>query len=241
MPYSEAYAKGAFQRHPGCGCELIYKVGKRTQRQSDWTRNKWEDVSPYERIAESASQEGGMVTIPPFMEGNFEDCHPLSITDEERDVFKRIHEEVAKRGCEYGEIITSGGNIPCESNKESSVLMRTDNIDEYGLKLYHGHTNDTPPSEKDLFRFVSDEKVDEIGVLTRNGDIFTVTLGDGYIPSEAEFQRVATDAATFARRYVVDNYDLSKLSEKEVEYLFIRTKNIEIIQQLGWRIEGGKI
>ena len=45
MPYSEAYGKGAFQRHPGCGCELIYKTGKSVQRQSDWRHNKWEDVS----------------------------------------------------------------------------------------------------------------------------------------------------------------------------------------------------
>lgn len=44
MPYSEAYEKGVFQRHPGCGCELIYKVGKRTQRQSDWRFNEWEDI-----------------------------------------------------------------------------------------------------------------------------------------------------------------------------------------------------
>lgn len=45
MPYNEAYDKGAFERHPGCGCEILYMVGKRTQRQSDWTHNEWEDVS----------------------------------------------------------------------------------------------------------------------------------------------------------------------------------------------------
>ena len=45
MPYSEAYEKGAFERHPGCGCELLYKVNKRVQRQIDWTSNKWEDVT----------------------------------------------------------------------------------------------------------------------------------------------------------------------------------------------------
>ena len=46
MPLSEAYAKGTFERHPGCGCEVLYVVGKRVQRQSDWTRNEWEDVNP---------------------------------------------------------------------------------------------------------------------------------------------------------------------------------------------------
>jgi len=45
MSYREAYDKGAFERHPGCGCELIYKTSKRVQRQSEWQHNKWEDVS----------------------------------------------------------------------------------------------------------------------------------------------------------------------------------------------------
>lgn len=44
MPYSEAYAIGAFERHPGCCCELIYKVGKRVERQSDWTVNEWTPI-----------------------------------------------------------------------------------------------------------------------------------------------------------------------------------------------------
>lgn len=41
MTLSEAYAKGAFERHPGCGCELLYTTYKGTQRQTDWTTNTW--------------------------------------------------------------------------------------------------------------------------------------------------------------------------------------------------------
>ena len=55
MSYAEAYEKGAFQRHPGCGCELLYSVGKRTQRQADWTKNKWEIVAD-NRILEKRQQ-----------------------------------------------------------------------------------------------------------------------------------------------------------------------------------------
>lgn len=50
MTYQEAYDKGAFQRHPGCGCEILYSVGKRTQRQSNWENNEWEDVQSYDTI-----------------------------------------------------------------------------------------------------------------------------------------------------------------------------------------------
>lgn len=46
MPYSEAYAKGAFQRHPGCHCELFYKPKRGGwQRQADWTGNQWENAT----------------------------------------------------------------------------------------------------------------------------------------------------------------------------------------------------
>ena len=51
MTYQEAYDKGAFQRHPGCGCELYYKTGKRVQRQTDWTKNKWTDETDSKQIA----------------------------------------------------------------------------------------------------------------------------------------------------------------------------------------------
>ena len=41
MPLNEAYAKGAFERHPGCGCELLYITRRGTERQTDWTTNTW--------------------------------------------------------------------------------------------------------------------------------------------------------------------------------------------------------
>lgn len=43
MSYSEAIAKGAFARHPGCGCEIYYKTGKRILRQANWEKNSWDD------------------------------------------------------------------------------------------------------------------------------------------------------------------------------------------------------
>lgn len=44
MPLSEAYAKGSFERHPGCGCELLYTTQKGTQRQTDWRTNTWTQI-----------------------------------------------------------------------------------------------------------------------------------------------------------------------------------------------------
>ena len=44
MPYREAKDKGAFERHPGCGCEIDYITEKGIQRQTDWKTNTWTDV-----------------------------------------------------------------------------------------------------------------------------------------------------------------------------------------------------
>lgn len=194
-----------------------------------------------DNVLKMAAQEGKKATIPSFMEGDFDDCHPLTISEEDRNTFSRIHEKVMESGYEYGEIITPSRVVPCESDLSGLVQMKTDGIDEYGLKLYHGHTNDTLPSEIDLFRLVWDEKVNEIGVVSRNKDVFRVYVGDGYIPTEEEYWNIVRKTGIEAERTVARNYDISTLTENELNYLYIRTKNIEIIHKLGWRVEGGKL
>lgn len=44
MSYQEAVSIGAFQRHPGCGCEIDYITEKGAQRQTDWMTNTWTHV-----------------------------------------------------------------------------------------------------------------------------------------------------------------------------------------------------
>ncbi len=249
--------KDVFARHANCNCTVSCKTSKGTW-QDAWSKKEYDsfresriareeeilykdEISPYQRVAKTAAQEGEIITIPPFMEGSFDDCHQLTISDEDRKTFQNIHDKVSKTGCEYGEIITSKGKIPCESADSGKVVMDTSSIDEYGLKLYHGHTNDTIPSQKDLSRFVYDEKVDTIGVITQNRDIFVVTVGDGYIPTESEYWKIANNARHYAETSVISKYNIGNLSEKQIEYLIIREKNIEIIRQFGWRIEGGKL
>ena len=94
VPYGEAYDKGAFQRHPGCGCELLYKTGKRVQRQNDWTRNQWEDVnSP--AIIKARQQEG--------IEKNFDPSEMESVIG--HYIQKRtaeLYEEAKNGGHDYG-------------------------------------------------------------------------------------------------------------------------------------------
>jgi len=42
--YADALANGVFERHPGCGCEIIYTRDGQSQRQTNWRNNEWSDV-----------------------------------------------------------------------------------------------------------------------------------------------------------------------------------------------------
>lgn len=43
--YAEAKEAGVFQRHVGCGCDIVYMTSRKIQRQTNWRNNQWEDIS----------------------------------------------------------------------------------------------------------------------------------------------------------------------------------------------------
>lgn len=51
VPYQEAYDRGMFERHPGCGCIITYKTKRGIFRQGkgDWEQNQWAEASDRER------------------------------------------------------------------------------------------------------------------------------------------------------------------------------------------------
>lgn len=60
VPLKEAYARGMFERHPGCGCIITYKTKRGIFRQGkgDWEHNQWAEESDREtqnRILHSMS------------------------------------------------------------------------------------------------------------------------------------------------------------------------------------------
>ncbi len=42
--YSDALNNGVFERHPGCGCVIIYHAEKGPQIQTNWQSNQWENI-----------------------------------------------------------------------------------------------------------------------------------------------------------------------------------------------------
>lgn len=66
VPYQEAYDRGMFERHPGCGCIITYKTKRGIFRQGkgDWEQNQWAEVSDRERerrinISSNGTEQNG--------------------------------------------------------------------------------------------------------------------------------------------------------------------------------------
>lgn len=59
VPYQEAYDRGMFERHPGCGCIITYKTKRGIFRQGkgDWEHNQWAEESDRKREKLISSDE----------------------------------------------------------------------------------------------------------------------------------------------------------------------------------------
>ncbi len=187
------------------------------------------------------AQENPGATIPKSMEGNFDDFEGLSLSDTERMSFAELHGKGQKTGFEHGQIITPSGKVfEFTSNDKNGVHMPLTGIEENGLKLYHNHTNDTPPSAEDFKKLIN-HQVDEVGVVTRNGDVFKISVGGGWVPSTSEFDDIVVRISNEANYQIIDQPEFSSWTLEERNYMAIREQAYRISREFEWKIEGGKL
>ena len=134
----------------------------------------------------------------------------------------------------------NNGKIPCTEVERGAVKMPISSVDEGGLRLYHSHTNDTPHSATDLKQLLN-EKVEEVGVVTRNGDGFTVSVGDGWIPTKEEFEDTVKRIADEVNRDLLDDSNFFELKIEERNYVAIREQTYRICREFKWELQGGSL
>ena len=81
VPYDEAYQRGMFERHPGCGCVITYKTKKGAFRQGrgDWGTNNWHTVrEKKEREKRIISNEAYTQNYKPVIRGKSAEFSLLS-------------------------------------------------------------------------------------------------------------------------------------------------------------------
>lgn len=116
MTLQEAYKKRSFERHPGCGCELLYTTAKGTQRQTDWRSNTWEIVQNRDTI--EARKEYGLTRV------NFKTAKmPPEEYARAKELWQRVDEldlPSAEKEYVYEEL---DNNLSVEE-KESAIVIR---------------------------------------------------------------------------------------------------------------------
>ena len=246
-----------YARHRECNCVVSTRTKKGTY-QDAWTKKEYKTyrenriareqelskdtiTSEQRKQLELALQDGGNAKIPEYLKGDYSDYLPLQISEEERKIFKKLKEMSDEDGFEHGAIIIKKGNVKYyNSNNANAVKMPTSEIDGTELKLYHSHTNDTPQSAADFLRLLED-KVDEVGVITRNGDAFIASVGNGWIPTEEEFEEIVKRISREVDNELIMSQNFFELTPQERNYVAIREQAYRICREFEWELHGGQL
>lgn len=194
----------------------------------------------FERKLDSMAQEDNDARVPAFIKGDYSDFEQLRLSRDEIEIIQELDALTEENNAEYGrviyndrvsEIFTSGSphhvNIPLEP-------------DAIEASVYHTHTNVTPPSRKD-FEWILKPQVGKFGVKTKNGDVFTVEVGDGWIPSIEEYNDIVDEIRIQAYNDIKTQYAGHNLGADEMFYLAEREQAYRISRYFGWTMRGGTI
>ena len=185
-------------------------------------------------------QEWGDVSPPKEYDGVFDDFAELNLSVDEKNAFKNLQSLSASSGYEYCIVIADGKvSKPITSESKNSVEFL---LDEYPgrVTLLHSHTNATPPSVRDL-RFLLNDKVEKIGSIGYNGDIYIAYNNYGTTPTTNEFDEITKKISDDVNVDLLNDPDFYNWSLPERNYMAIREQAYRIVRFFEWTMEGGRI
>ena len=188
-----------------------------------------------------ALQTEGEATKPKNLIGNYDDYEPLDLSLKEIEIIDGLHKRSLEKRYEYGKIIYNEGETEYLTNDlYDKVLLPVEQTDGTGLKVFHSHTNDTPPSSAD-FRPLTIDKVDKIGVISNNGDVWVVEIGNGYRPTLDELEETASRIKREVLIDIQNHPDYFDWTPEERCYMVTREKFYRIAREYEWKAMGGDI
>jgi hypothetical protein len=212
-----------------------YKVNGdkiRAQKRAAYARN---------RKTLLAAKEKANAKIPDFMKKDYSDFEPLNITDDERSSLIKLYNYTKNKNIEYACIVENGiPGEPFTSGEYDRVKIDLSDIETEHLKLYHSHTDDSPLSRKDFYKLVN-PKVDAIGNVTMNEDVFIVEIGNGYRPTEEELKEVIDRIEVEVENEIIwtDAFQNAKKSERQ--YMTTREVAYRIAREFKFTMRGGPL
>lgn len=246
--------RDVYHRHERCRCTVEYISGN-GKVQDVWSKkivkngNELKSGTPStgrisgtlrERAA-IAAQEGDAATIPAYLVNDFSDFQPLTISHEEKEILKTLHNLSINNNYEYAQIISENTQSEILSNNEfGRVRIPIDDATGDKLNVLHAHTNDTPLSAKDL-TFLLNNRVEKVEVITRNGDVFNAQIGTGEIPSTEDFDSFIQTLKREIDNDIIELPNFFELDIPERNYVACREQFFRTIRHFGWLAEGGTL
>jgi len=199
------------------------------------------------------SSSDGAIAIPDNYMDKFDDFDTLSLTDEEEVVVKELISRTRKTDHEHGAVMDSVAAVMDEtgyveyftSNEPNEVRipgyispMLDDESNSF--TVFHSHPNNTLFSTHDFYQLMRLGVV-KIGVVCKNGNVYTVQQGDDELPKVDEYEH---KAKVIGKAIEVDFNNLESylnLSIPEQTYVFIYEKAFRITREYKWLARGGKI
>lgn len=188
-----------------------------------------------------AAQEEKESKKPLSMVGNYDDYEKLELTEKEVDTLKNLNRLALENQVEYGKILYNEGETDdITSNLHGKVLLPVKQTEGTGLKVFHSHTNETPPSSADLIALTVD-KVDRIGIISINGDTWVAEINGGIRPTVEELIEVTQDIYEELENELYEYPEVKDMTPEEKNYMFIREKFFRITRHFKWKVMGGDI
>lgn len=251
-----------WKRHANCRCEVTFVPGD-GRGQDVWSKRWLGDSEPGKikrRISASAfsdentdfnanerlaivraNQEDGDMRKPSSLDGDYYDFKTLSLEPEAIKLCNELNELSKRSDFEYGKIVFPGADTNVfTDNKHSSIDFHLKGIDSKQIELFHSHTDDSLPSAADLRSFI-DERVQRIGVISINKDVWVVEIGQGLRPTAEEFDAAKKIAYEGALEAVKNDPNFIDWTYEERYYMLIREQSLRICNYFEWDYSGGSL
>ena len=146
---------------------------------------------------------------------------------------------MAQTGFEHGAVVVNGNvSDSFSSGSASGVQVPEEYLTMPDVMLLHSHTNDTVLSGSD-FAFLLRDNMAGVAVKTRAGEVFKVSVGNGYRPAEDEFVQTLDWARREAELSMFSQAREMGWTGEQTFYMVIREQARLLAGRFEWDLEGG--